>query len=100
MLPSDSRWWEFNDEPKWAALAVAFGVINLVYVTCAVVGWLRVRKVEFTGLLVLFVILRSLFLGTLENPEPRYMLEMYPIVIVFAACALAKVDPKRRDPAF
>jgi hypothetical protein len=37
------------------------------------------------GLLILFVVLRSAFLGTLENPEPRYTLEMYPIAIVLAA---------------
>ena len=36
MLPSDVRWWEFNDEPKWSALAVAFGAINLAYVMCAI----------------------------------------------------------------
>jgi hypothetical protein len=50
-------------------------------------------------LLVLFVVLRSGFLGTLENPEPRYTLEMYPIVIVLAARALGKMrtDPKSRQ---
>ena len=31
-LPSDSRWWEFNDDPKWSALAVGLGVIGLLYV--------------------------------------------------------------------
>jgi hypothetical protein len=36
-------------------------------------------------LLLTFVILRSAFLGTLENPEPRYTLEMYPVVIILAA---------------
>ena len=33
------------------------------------------------GLFVLFLVLRSVFLGTLENPEPRYTLECYPVVI-------------------
>ena len=88
MLPSDSRWWEFNDEPKWSALAVSFGVINLFYVLCALAGALESRGLQWAGLLILFVILRSAFLGTLENPEPRYTLEMYPAVIVFAAAAL------------
>jgi 4-amino-4-deoxy-L-arabinose transferase-like glycosyltransferase len=88
MLPSDSRWWEFNDEPKWSILAISFGVLNLAYVLCAMGGWRRWPGVEWLGLLTLFVVLRSAFLGTLENPEPRYTLEMYPIVIVLAAAAL------------
>jgi 4-amino-4-deoxy-L-arabinose transferase-like glycosyltransferase len=88
MLPSDSRWWEFNDEPKWSILAISLGALNLAYVLCAMVGWLRWRGVEWLGLLTLFVVLRSAFLGTLENPEPRYTLEMYPVVIVLAAAAL------------
>src|SRR5262249_13953834 len=33
MLPCDSRWWEFNDEPKWSALAIGFGGLNLAYMT-------------------------------------------------------------------
>ena len=78
VLPSDSRWWEFNDDPKWSALAVSLGFIGLCYCICALVGWLRVRPIAGSGLLLLFVALRSGFLGTLENPEPRYTLEMYP----------------------
>jgi 4-amino-4-deoxy-L-arabinose transferase-like glycosyltransferase len=90
MLPSDSRWWEFNDEPKWAALAICFGLINLFYLMTSLVGWMRVRFVAGTGLLLLFVLLRSIFLGTLENPEPRYTLEMYPVAVVFAAAAMVR----------
>jgi 4-amino-4-deoxy-L-arabinose transferase-like glycosyltransferase len=90
MLPSDSRWWEFNDEPRWSVLAIALGVINLLYLLAAIAGWVRSRKVEFLGLLIVFVVLRSAFLGTLESPEPRYTLEMYPIVIVLAAAGVTR----------
>jgi 4-amino-4-deoxy-L-arabinose transferase-like glycosyltransferase len=90
MLPSDSHWWEFNDDPKWSALAVALGAINLFYLLCAFVGRMRARTTPLLGLLLLFVLLRSGFLGTLENPEPRYMLEMYPVVIVLAAAGLVR----------
>ena len=98
MLPSDSRWWEFNDEARWSALAFTFAAVNLFYVLCALVGWMRTRQLEWSGLLVLFVVLRSAFLATLENPEPRYTLEMYPVVIVFAAAALACWQPGPLEP--
>ena len=90
MLPADSRWWEFDDEPRWSALAVALGAINLLYVLGAIRGALASRKLPAIGLMLLFVAVRSAFLGTLENPEPRYTLEMYPVVIVLAAGALRR----------
>jgi len=95
MLPCDSRWWEFNDEPRWSALAVSLGVINLFYVTCACVGAVRFRQTKLIFLLLLFLAMRSAFLGSLENPEPRYTLEMYPVVIVLAAAVLAR---ERKNP--
>jgi hypothetical protein len=91
ILPSDTRWWEFNDDPKWSALAVSLGAIGLFYWLCGLVGWLRLLPVAGSGPLLLFVVARSAFLGTLENPEPRYTLEMYPLLIVFAAVPLAQL---------
>jgi 4-amino-4-deoxy-L-arabinose transferase-like glycosyltransferase len=89
-LPSDTRWWEFNDDPKWSALAVALGIIGLVYVGMAVAGLVEARNQTFLGLLLAFLVMRSVFLGTLENPEPRYTLECFPVVILLAA-ALGRV---------
>jgi len=83
-LPSDTRWWEFNDDPKWSALAVTLGIVGLLYVGLAAAGLAQERTIAFLGLLLTFAILRSIFLGTLENPEPRYTLECYPVVILLA----------------
>ena len=85
LLPSDPRWWEFDDEVPWLAVSIVFGLLNLAYVGAAAAGLLRSREFAGSGLFVLFLLLRSLFLGTLENPEPRYTLECYPVVIVLAA---------------
>jgi len=85
LLPCDTRWWEFNDDWQWSALAVGLGLIGLFYVGMSKVGFLRGHYLSHVGLLLTFVLLRSIFLGTLENPEPRYTLEMYPAVIVLAS---------------
>ena len=89
-LPPDTRWWEFDDDPEWLVLAISLGIINLVYVAAAIAGLVRGRFAPHLGLLLTFVILRSLFLGTLENPEPRYTLECYPVLIVLAAALIQR----------
>jgi 4-amino-4-deoxy-L-arabinose transferase-like glycosyltransferase len=100
MLPSDPRWWEFDDDPVWLAVSLAFALINLAYIAAAAVGLLRSRELFGIGLFVLFLLLRSLFLGSLENPEPRYTLEFYPVVIVLAAALfIAKSHRTHRKPA-
>jgi hypothetical protein len=40
------------------------------------------------GLLVVFIVARTLFLTTLETPEPRYALVCFPAVIALAAQVL------------
>jgi 4-amino-4-deoxy-L-arabinose transferase-like glycosyltransferase len=100
LLPSDPRWWEFDDDPLWLAMSLVFGVVGLAYVGAATAGLLRSRAVFGVGLFVLFLVLRSMFLGTLENPEPRYTLECYPVVIVLAAALfIGKSHHVDRKPA-
>jgi 4-amino-4-deoxy-L-arabinose transferase-like glycosyltransferase len=100
LLPSDPRWWEFNDEHRWLAVSVVFGFVNLVYVAFSAAGVWRARECFGIGLLFVFVLLRSLFLGTLENPEPRYTLECYPAVIIAASALLIdKSNRTHREPA-
>jgi len=85
LFPSDPRWWEFNDDSFWLAISLGFGLLNLAYVALAAAGLIRGREFFGIGLFVLFLLLRSAFLGSLENPEPRYTLECYPVVIVLAS---------------
>ena len=92
LFPSDPRWWEFNDDRKWLALSIGFGALNLVYVLMAAAGLVRAREFFGIGLFVLFLLVRSLFLGSLENPEPRYTLEMYPAVIVLASSLFHRIE--------
>jgi 4-amino-4-deoxy-L-arabinose transferase-like glycosyltransferase len=89
LLRTNDRWWEYEDDPRGTFWASVVAVINLFFVGAALWAIVRRRSVRWAGLLILFVVVRSGFLGTLENPETRYTLECYPVVIVFAAAALA-----------
>ena len=86
LLPPDIRWWEFNDDTRESVLAVGFGLLNLLYVAAALAALVRRHpRIRYLGLLVTFLLLRTAFLGTIENPEPRYTLECYPVIIVLAS---------------
>jgi 4-amino-4-deoxy-L-arabinose transferase-like glycosyltransferase len=97
-LPCNTRWWEFDEDPKWLALGIAVGVLNLLYIGAGLLGLTRVRFSPALILLLTFVVVRSAFLATLENPEPRYTLECYPVLIVLAAALLQKsAEPALAD---
>jgi len=83
-LPINSRWWEFRDDPRSSAIGLALGAANLALIVLAILGAVR-GNVRFAGLMLVWLVLRSAFLSTLENPEPRYVLECYPAIFVFAA---------------
>jgi hypothetical protein len=53
-----------------------------------VAGFLR-RRVPFAALLGAYLVFRCLLLATIENAEPRYTLEAFPIVLIAAALAIA-----------
>ena len=85
MLPLDSRWWEFSDDPASSTIATLWGMLNLLFIFAAVMSLIRGPRPSYLGMMLLFVALRSAFLGTLANPEPRYTLECYPIVLLLGA---------------
>jgi 4-amino-4-deoxy-L-arabinose transferase-like glycosyltransferase len=100
MLPCNTRWWEFDEQSKWLAVGIAVGILNLLYIGAGLLGLVRARFAPSLGLLLGFVLLRSAFLATLENPEPRYTMECYPVVIVLASALFQRPtsEPFRRYP--
>jgi 4-amino-4-deoxy-L-arabinose transferase-like glycosyltransferase len=98
-LPIDPHWWEYKDDPRDAAIGVALGALNLVLIVAALMGAIR-RKVRYAWLFILWVLLRCALLATLENPETRYTLECYPVVLIFAAANLkSRPEQERLVPA-
>jgi hypothetical protein len=84
LLPVDSRWWEFSEHHGETLFAVLWAGINLFFLLAALRGWLMQGWSLYGFVLIAFIIIRSVFLGTLENPEPRYVLECFPAVLALA----------------
>jgi 4-amino-4-deoxy-L-arabinose transferase-like glycosyltransferase len=92
-MPVD--WWEFSRHPRQSAEELAYALLNAAYLALAVVGlvWWKRRGWGGRGAVAFamlgFVVLRCALLLTLDNSEPRYTLECFPVVILLAALALA-----------
>lgn len=80
--------WE--DDPIDQSVTTAFFLLNVAYLALAIWGaarlWRRSSAVRpAVALLVVFILLRTTFLTTLETPEPRYVLVCFPALIALAA---------------
>jgi 4-amino-4-deoxy-L-arabinose transferase-like glycosyltransferase len=96
-LGLDLRWWEIEDDPKECWIDIAYGALNLALLIAALVGLWRWRTLSASAwLLIGFVVLRTAFLATIENPEPRYVIECFPVAIFYAGAAFAR---KASSPA-
>lgn len=81
-------WWRWGDHPAQTVWAVLIGLLNLFYAAAAAGAFLR-RRVPWPWMLGSYIVMRCLLLGTMENAEPRYSLQCFPIFIVAAAAAFS-----------
>jgi hypothetical protein len=73
---------------------VGLFLLNILFIALAAWGairlWLRSSSARpAVALLIVFVVLRTAFLTTLETPEPRYVLVCFPALIALAAQVFA-----------
>lgn len=94
LFPIPARWWERRNHPRLSLFALIYALLNAAYLMLALAGFLR-HRVPLAGMMLAYVALRCLLLLTIENAEPRYTLECFPIVIIAAACALAPKPASR-----
>jgi hypothetical protein len=110
MLPIPLEWWRWSEHPAKTAFAAAYAGLNLAYIALGLGGfflwkrraWLTLNPSgshhrmfrELAFAMAAALILRSLLLLTLDNSEPRYTLEFFPVLIVWAgALFAAPLDP-------
>jgi hypothetical protein len=84
-----------EDDPVDQKVTSLFFVLNLFYVGLGVWGAARLWRSNPVSrvavvFLVLFIVLRTAFLTTLETPEPRYALVCFPALIALGAQVFAR----------
>jgi 4-amino-4-deoxy-L-arabinose transferase-like glycosyltransferase len=95
MFPIELEWWKWREHPKQTAFAAAYAALNLAYFVLAGIGFWRWRRHNWGANPLLawsmmgFVVLRCALLLTLDNSEPRYTLELYPVILVWAAAVFS-----------
>jgi len=95
-MPVD--WWAIGSHPLQSVEEIAYGLLNAAYLAMALMGFVVWRRRQWGGrwaiayAMTAFVAMRCGMLLTLDNSEPRYTLECFPVVILLAAIALAKRD--------
>jgi hypothetical protein len=96
MLPLPMDWWRVSEHPLASIGAAALGLLNVAYLGLAALGLWRWRQQGWSNLrplgyaVVAFVVMRSALLLTVDNSEPRYTIDCYPVVILLAAFAFAQ----------
>lgn len=93
----DVFWWRWSEHPGQTLCAILLGLIDFFYVAAA--AWAFVRgRVPWGWMLGGYLALRFILLGTLQNPEPRYTLECFPVLIIAAAAALSRSPLRTLEP--
>jgi hypothetical protein len=112
LLPVPDQWWDRTTHPAQRRFALTYAALNLAYLALGIWGvarWVRdsitVSPIPVEATLVLLasiavVVLRLALLLTLDNSEPRYTLELFPILFLWSAAtvsrpvALSKITPQ------
>lgn len=83
-----------NYQQFWLPL---FSLLTLLYTLLGIAGaWFLWQRREYESrkwvlLAALMIFLRIGFFGTLENPEPRYVVEVFPFLAILGGIALTRL---------
>jgi Dolichyl-phosphate-mannose-protein mannosyltransferase len=98
MLNIELRWWQYDRHNAETEFATGYAALNLAYIVLAAIGaWrLRHRQAMLVFAIVTYCVLRSLLLATIEAPEARYTIEVFPMLCILAGTACASRTPASR----
>jgi 4-amino-4-deoxy-L-arabinose transferase-like glycosyltransferase len=104
MFPLPLEWWQGDAHRGQTVFAAAYAALNLAYFILGAVGlWLWRRRgwgadTPLVWAMLAFILLRCALLLTLDNSEPRYTLEFFPLLLVWGSAVFSSCDkPARKE---
>ena len=87
------EWWKFRLHPGETLFGYFYAALNFAYLALAWIGWRRGRWLPqyqpvIWGMLAT-IVLRCVLLLTVDDSEPRYTLEFYPVLLMLGGGGLA-----------
>jgi hypothetical protein len=93
-LPIDLDWWVYKNHNVETRFSWFYVGLNAFYFLLAFIGLcLRPR---LTRWMLLYFALRCALLATIEAPEARYTLEVFPMIFVLGGIAIARFIPEKQ----
>jgi hypothetical protein len=105
MMDVPLEWWRWSEYRGQTAFAAAYAALNLAYIAVGVAGFFAWRRRawlspdpqdtgkrafrELAFAMAASVVLRAALLLTIDNSEPRYTLEFFPVLFVWAGALFA-----------
>jgi 4-amino-4-deoxy-L-arabinose transferase-like glycosyltransferase len=94
LLPVPLEWWKPRNHPAATAFAWFWATLNLAYFALAV--WTLGHRSRwaahqpFVLAMAAYILLRCALLLTLDNSEPRYTLEFFPILFILGSAVFQR----------
>jgi hypothetical protein len=102
-IPLD--WWKWRAHSVQSAFALSYAALNLAYLAVGIAGFVAWRRRGFLSqrnassyrvlafAMAASIVLRGALLLTIDNSEPRYTLEFFPVLFVWAGALFAQLQP-------
>jgi hypothetical protein len=83
----------WDEDPVDQGVTTLFFFLNIFYLAMATGGVWKLWKwpgvSAALAVLLFYILVRTVFLTTVETPEPRYVLECFPALLAFGAQVFA-----------
>ncbi len=93
-LPIDLDWWVYRNHHQETIFSWSYAALNLLLLATGFLG-LALRP-RLAGGMLLYLVMRTLLLATVQGPEARYTLECLPILLATSALWLVTLTLSMR----